>query len=107
MEKSKRPSFTAAATSAAVSPSEVSLPEILPVQKIQKVKKIQNIKIPISNKIDPTSFRRLHQLAAYGGEDIAEVLESAIDMYYASKPQVHQPLPEKLMNKLRSKFPQL
>jgi hypothetical protein len=107
MEKNKRPSFATATTSAVATPSEVSLPTILPVQKIQKVKKVQSIKIPISNKISPDAFVRLHQLAAYGGEDINEVLESAINAYYASKPQVHQPLPEKLMNKLRSKFPQL
>lgn len=62
-------------------------------------------KITFSNKLEATTYLRLQQLATYGGETIQEILEAALQAYFADKEEASRPLPPKVLTALRRRYP--
>ena len=62
-------------------------------------------KITFSNKLEATTYLRLQQLATYGGETIQEILEAALQAYFADKDEASRPLPPKVLAALRRRYP--
>jgi hypothetical protein len=62
-------------------------------------------KIVFSNKLEASTYLRLQQLATYGGENIQEILESALTAYFEGKEEASRPLPPKVLAVLRKKYP--
>jgi hypothetical protein len=62
-------------------------------------------KIIFSNKLEAATYLKLQQLATYGGENIQEILESALTAYFADKEEATRPLPPKVLVVLRKKYP--
>ena len=62
-------------------------------------------KIILSNKLEASTYLKLRQLATYGGENIQEILESALAAYFAGKEEAARPLPPKVLAVLRKKYP--
>lgn len=68
-------------------------------------KDIKPEKIIFSNKLEASTYLKLQQLATYGGENIQEILESALTAYFAEKEEAERPLPPKVLAVLRKKYP--
>ena len=68
-------------------------------------KDIKPEKIIFSNKLEASTYLKLQQLATYGGENIQEILESALTAYFAEKEEASRPLPPKVLAVLRKKYP--
>jgi hypothetical protein len=62
-------------------------------------------KITFSNKLEAATYLRLQQLATYGGETIQEILEAALQAYFADKDEASRPLPPKVLAALRRRYP--
>jgi hypothetical protein len=62
-------------------------------------------KITFSNKLEASTYLRLQQLATYGGETIQEILEAALQAYFADKEEASRPLPPKVLATLRRRYP--
>lgn len=62
-------------------------------------------KITFSNKLEASTYLRLQQLATYGGETIQEILEAALQAYFADKDEASRPLPPKVLAALRRRYP--
>lgn len=62
-------------------------------------------KITFSNKLEASTYLRLQQLATYGGETIQEILEAALQAYFADKEEAARPLPPKVLAALRRRYP--
>lgn len=62
-------------------------------------------KIVFSNKLEAPTYLKLQQLATYGGENIQEILESALNAYFEGKEEASRPLPPKVLAVLRKKYP--
>ena len=62
-------------------------------------------KITFSNKLEASTYLKLQQLATYGGENIQEILEAALNEYFASREEASRPLPPKALAALRKKYP--
>lgn len=62
-------------------------------------------KITFSNKLEAPTYLRLQQLATYGGETIQEILEAALQAYFADKEEASRPLPPKVLAALRRRYP--
>ena len=62
-------------------------------------------KIVFSNKLEASTYLKLQQLATYGGENIQEILESALTAYFEEKEEATRPLPPKVLAVLRKKYP--
>ena len=62
-------------------------------------------KIVFSNKLEARTYLKLQQLATYGGENIQQVLESALAAYFEGKEEATRPLPPKALAGLRRKYP--
>ncbi|SFQ79725.1 hypothetical protein [Hymenobacter arizonensis] len=62
-------------------------------------------KIIFSNKLEAATYLKLQQLATYGGENIQEILESALTAYFEGKEEAARPLPPKVLAVLRKKYP--
>jgi|GEM_PF-5599777 len=62
-------------------------------------------KITFSNKLEASTYLRLQQLATYGGETIQEILEAALQAYFADKEESSRPLPPKVLAALRRRYP--
>jgi hypothetical protein len=62
-------------------------------------------KIVFSNKLEASTYLKLQQLATYGGENIQEILESALTAYFEGKEEATRPLPPKVLAVLRKKYP--
>jgi hypothetical protein len=62
-------------------------------------------KIVFSNKLEASTYLKLQQLATYGGENIQEILESALNAYFEGKEEATRPLPPKVLAVLRKKYP--
>lgn len=72
-------------------------------EKDQKDSKVE--KITFSNKLEAATYLRLQQLATYGGETIQEILEAALNAYFADKEEAARPLPPKVLAALRRRYP--
>ena len=68
-------------------------------------KDIKPGKIIFSNKLEAVTYLKLQQLATYGGENIQEILESALTAYFVGKEEAVRPLPPKVLAVLRKKYP--
>ena len=68
-------------------------------------KDVKPEKIIFSNKLEASTYLRLQQLATYGGENIQEILESALTAYFEGKEEAARPLPPKVLAVLRKKYP--
>jgi hypothetical protein len=68
-------------------------------------KDIKPEKIVFSNKLEASTYLKLQQLAMYGGENIQEILESALTAYFDAKEEAARPLPPKVLAVLRRKYP--
>jgi hypothetical protein len=68
-------------------------------------KDIKPEKIIFSNKLEASTYLKLQQLATYGGENIQEILESALTAYFEGKEEAARPLPPKVLAVLRKKYP--
>ena len=68
-------------------------------------KDVKTVKITFSNKLEPSTYLKLQQLATYGGENIQEILEAALNAYFADKEEAARPLPPKVLAALRQKYP--
>jgi len=68
-------------------------------------KDIKPEKIIFSNKLEASTYLKLQQLATYGGENIQEILESALTAYFVEKEEASRPLPPKVLAVLRKKYP--
>ena len=68
-------------------------------------KDIKPEKIVFSNKLEASTYLKLQQLATYGGENIQEILESALTAYFEGKEEAARPLPPKVLAVLRKKYP--
>ena len=68
-------------------------------------KDIKLEKIIFSNKLEASTYLKLQQLATYGGENIQEILESALTAYFVEKEEAFRPLPPKVLAVLRKKYP--
>lgn len=68
-------------------------------------KDIKPEKITFSNKLEAATYLKLQQLATYGGENIQEILESALTAYFVGKEEAARPLPPKVLAVLRKKYP--
>ena len=68
-------------------------------------KDIKPGKIIFSNKLEAATYLKLQQLATYGGENIQEILESALTAYFVGKEEAARPLPPKVLAVLRKKYP--
>jgi hypothetical protein len=62
-------------------------------------------KITFSNKLEANTYLKLQQLATYGGENIQEILEAALNEYFAGREEASRPLPPKALAALRKKYP--
>ena len=62
-------------------------------------------KIVFSNKLEASTYLKLQQLATYGGENIQEILESALTAYFEGKEEANRPLPPKVLAVMRKKYP--
>jgi hypothetical protein len=62
-------------------------------------------KITFSNKLEASTYLKLQQLATYGGENIQEILEAALNEYFAGREEASRPLPPKALAALRKKYP--
>lgn len=125
MNKPNRPSFATAAvaeitspTAKPVNPDEALWPNAGTIkslapnsidykdEKDDKVgKDIKPEKITFSNKLEAATYLKLQQLATYGGENIQEILEAALNAYFADKDEASRPLPPKALATLRRKYP--
>jgi hypothetical protein len=125
MSKQTRPSFATAAvaeitgqTPPAKNPDEALWPNagiIRPAITATSIniddtdskdgKDIKPQKITFSNKLEATTYLKLQQLATYGGENIQEILEAALNEYFASREEASRPLPPKALAALRKKYP--
>jgi hypothetical protein len=68
-------------------------------------KEVKPEKITFSNKLEAATYLKLQQLATYGGENIQEILEAALNAYFADKEEAARPLPPKVLATLRRKYP--
>ena len=68
-------------------------------------KDVKPEKIIFSNKLEASTYLKLQQLATYGGENIQEILESALTAYFVGKEEADRPLPPKVLAVLRKKYP--
>jgi hypothetical protein len=68
-------------------------------------KDVKPEKIIFSNKLEAGTYLKLQQLATYGGENIQEILESALTAYFEGKEEAARPLPPKVLAVLRKKYP--
>jgi hypothetical protein len=68
-------------------------------------KDVKPEKIVFSNKLEASTYLKLQQLATYGGENIQEILESALTAYFEGKEEADRPLPPKVLAVLRKKYP--
>jgi len=68
-------------------------------------KDIKPEKIIFSNKLEASTYLKLQQLATYGGENIQEILESALTAYFVGKEEASRPLPPKVLAVLQKKYP--
>lgn len=68
-------------------------------------KDVKPEKIIFSNKLEASTYLKLQQLATYGGENIQEILESALTAYFVGKEEAARPLPPKVLAVLRKKYP--
>lgn len=68
-------------------------------------KDVKPEKIIFSNKLEASTYLKLQQLATYGGENIQEILESALTAYFEGKEEAARPLPPKVLAVLRKKYP--
>ena len=68
-------------------------------------KEIKSEKITFSNKLAAATYLKLQQLATYGGENIQEILEAALEAYFADKEEAARPLPPKALAALRRRYP--
>ena len=134
MSKQPRPSFAATAVAditgvppQAINPDQALWPNagtIRPVNSVETAeaapiaaaqaagrqgnlynKDIKPEKIIFSNKLEAATYLQLQQLAMYGGENIQEILESALTAYFVGKEDASQPLPPKVLAVLRKKYP--
>jgi hypothetical protein len=92
----------------AVAPAAASAPANI-VGKDNKDSKdeedVKPQKITFSNKLEASTYLKLQQLATYGGENIQEILEAALNEYFASREEASRPLPPKALAALRKKYP--
>jgi hypothetical protein len=88
---------------AAAPTSAAALPESRKDGKDQKDEKPE--KITFSNKLEAATYLQLQQLATYGGETIQEILEAALQAYFADKEEASRPLPPKVLAALRRRYP--
>ena len=65
------------------------------------------IKIPFTNQLTPETFLRLKQFECWGGMEIQDILEEALNAFFAGKPEADRELPAKAKEKLRKKLPNL
>jgi hypothetical protein len=128
MSKQTRPSFATAAvaeitgnTPPVKNPDEALWPNagiirpaapILPAAAVitsgkdnKDEKDIKPQKITFSNKLEASTYLKLQQLATYGGENIQEILEAALNEYFAGREEATRPLPPKALATLRKKYP--
>jgi hypothetical protein len=128
MSKQTRPSFATAAvaeitgnTPPVKNPDEALWPNAgiirpvapaAPVSVISKDykdykdgKEVKLQKITFSNKLEASTYLKLQQLATYGGENIQEILEAALNEYFAGREEASRPLPPKALAALRKKYP--
>jgi hypothetical protein len=125
MNKPNRPSFATAAVAEITSPvtkpvnpdealwpnagTIKGLPTIAIGNKDDKYdkdsKEVKTEKITFSNKLEAATYLKLQQLATYGGENIQEILEAALNAYFADKDEASRPLPPKALATLRRKYP--
>jgi hypothetical protein len=131
MSKQPRPSFAATAVAditgvppQAINPDQALWPnagtirpvnpvETAPIQTSQTASKQDHLygkdikpeKIIFSNKLEASTYLKLQQLATYGGENIQEILESALTAYFVGKDEASRPLPPKVLAVLRKKYP--
>jgi hypothetical protein len=68
-------------------------------------KEVKPEKITFSNKLEAATYLKLQQLATYGGENIQEILEAALNAYFVDKEEAARPLPPKVLATLRRKYP--
>lgn len=61
-------------------------------------------RIVFTNQLTPTTYTRLRQYEYWGRLAIHEILDAALNAYFADKPEANQPLPEKERAKLRGKL---
>ena len=91
-----------------VNPAETAPIAAAPAAGTQDVlydKDIKPGKIIFSNKLEASTYLKLQQLATYGGENIQEILESALTAYFVEKEEASRPLPPKVLAVLRKKYP--
>lgn len=125
MKKPARPNF-ATSTVAAITGTATSTPPVNPDEALwpnagrltptavdhsvetasyKDEKAIKTEKITFSNKLEAATYLRLQQLATYGGETIQEILEAALNAYFADKEEAARPLPPKVLATLRRRYP--
>lgn len=61
-------------------------------------------RIVFTNQLTPATYTRLRQYEYWGRLAIHEILDAALNAYFADKPEAQQPLPEKERAKLRGKL---
>ena len=65
------------------------------------------VKIPFTNQLTPETFLRLKQFECWGGMEIQDILEEALNAFFQGKPEADRELPAKAKEKLRKKLPNL
>ena len=68
-------------------------------------KEVKPEKVVFSNKLAASTYLKLQQLATYGGENIQEILEAALEAYFVGKEEASRPLPPKVLAALRRRYP--
>lgn len=68
---------------------------------------VTGVKIPFTNQLTPETFLRLKQFECWGGMEIQDILEEALNAFFQGKPEADRELPAKAKEKLRKKLPNL
>lgn len=77
----------------------LSAPASLPIEQLAPSRRIV-----FTNQLTPATYTQLRQYEYWGRLAIHEILDAALNAYFADKPESRQPLPEKERAKLRGKL---
>jgi hypothetical protein len=83
------------------------LPVAAPSLPVPQEEPKATVKIPFTNQLTPETFLRLKQFECWGGMEIQDILEEALNAFFKGKPEANRELPAKAKEKLRKKLPNL
>lgn len=75
---------------------------VLPTAPVEQP--VPTRRIVFTNQLTPATYTQLRQYEYWGRLAIHEILDAALNAYFADKPEASQPLPEKERAKLRGKL---